>query len=104
MKLIALVFEMVAIAVAAAQAPAQKPKFEAASIKRNLSVERVGGGGRRGDRFALRNATVTALVQYAFRPTDGQLFSRQIIGGPAWIHTDRFDIEAKMGGSIPSVT
>jgi uncharacterized protein (TIGR03435 family) len=95
---------MVAIAVAAAQAPAQKPKFEVASIKRNLSVQRGGGGGRRGDRFALRNATVTALVQYAFRPADGQLLSQQIIGGPEWIHTDRFDIEAKMGGPVPSVT
>jgi uncharacterized protein (TIGR03435 family) len=107
MKLITLLVGMVVIAVAvmdAAQAPAQKPKFEVASIKRNLSLQRGGGGGRRGDRFAFRNATVTALVQYAFRPIDGQLFSQQIIGGPEWTHTDHFDIQAKMGGSIRSVT
>jgi uncharacterized protein (TIGR03435 family) len=89
--------------MAGAQTP-EKPAFEVASIKRNLSPQAGGGGGPRGDRFTLRNVPVTALIQYAFRPAKGQLFSQQIIGGPEWIRTDRFDIEAKMSGSVPSVT
>jgi uncharacterized protein (TIGR03435 family) len=52
----------------------------------------------------MRNVNVTGLIQYAFRQAGGQLFSQQIIGGPEWIRTDRYDIEAKMGGSVPSVT
>jgi uncharacterized protein (TIGR03435 family) len=92
------------ISLSFAQAPAQKPAFEVASIKRNLSRQSGGGGGPRGDRFTLRNVTVRDLIQYAFRPTNDQLFNQQIIGGPEWIQTDRFDIEAKMGGAIPSIT
>lgn len=90
------------------QESAQKAVFEVASIRRNLSPQAGGGGGPRGDRFTLKNVPVTALIQFAFRPANGQangqLFSQQIIGGPEWIRTDRFDIEAKMGGSVPSVT
>ena len=85
-------------------AQSSRLQFEVASIKPNLSLQPGGGGGRRGDRFAMRNASVAGLIQYAFRPAGGQLFSQQIIGGPAWIRTDRYDIEAKMAGSVPSVT
>jgi len=85
-----------------AQTPAPKPSFEVASIK--LSTGAGGGGGPRGDRFTLKNVPVTVLIQYAFRPPNGQLFRQQMIGGPEWIRADRYDIEAKMSGSMPSVT
>lgn len=106
MKLITLVLGMVVIAgSAAAQSPARKPAFEVASIKRNLSPPSGGGGGPRGDRFTMSNVPVIALINYAFRPLpNGQLFRQQMIGGPEWIRTDRYDIEAKMSGSVPSVT
>src|SRR6478609_9824467 len=90
--------------VLTAHAQSSRLQFEVASIKRNLSIQSGGGGGPRGDRFTMRNVSVAGLIQYAFRPTGGQLFSQQIIGGPEWSRTDRYDIEAKMGGSVPSVT
>ena len=88
----------------AAHAQSSRLQFEVASIKRNLSVQSGGGGGPRGDRFAMRNMNVAGLIQYAFRPAGGQLFRQQIIGGPEWSRTDRYDIDAKMSGSVPSIT
>ena len=85
------------------QTPAQKPAFEVASIKRNLSPQAGGGGGPRGDRFVMRNVPLATLVNFAFRPRNGQLFSQQIVGGPDWIRTDRFDVEAKIGDHAASI-
>ena len=81
--------------------PAKKPSFEVVSIKRNLSVQQGGGGGPRGDRFVLTNMTLRQLLNFAYRPQKGNLLNQQIIGGPDWTNTDRFDIEAKSGGTPP---
>jgi uncharacterized protein (TIGR03435 family) len=104
LKIVLLSASAITAIVLTAPAQSSRLQFEVASIKPNLSLQPGGGGGPRGDRFAMRNANVAGLIQYAFRPTGGQLFSQQIIGGPEWIRTDRYDIEAKMSGSVPSVT
>jgi uncharacterized protein (TIGR03435 family) len=102
-----LVLSILATAAAPLQsqtaAPEKKLSFEVASIKRNLSAQDGGGGGPRGDRFVLRNVPVQTLINVAFRPTNGNLLRQQIIGGPDWIRSDRFDIDAKMSGSYPSI-
>jgi bla regulator protein BlaR1 len=41
-------------------------------------------------RFTARNVTLRALIQIAYRLQAGQ-----IVGGPSWINTDRFDVVAK---------
>jgi len=48
------------------------------------------GGGIGGDKFILRNATMVELITAAYG-VDGD----KVIGGPAWLDTDRFDVIAK---------
>ena len=71
--------------------PAATPKFEVASIKRNLSG-RAGWDGFKISRgsFTVANASVEMLMEGAFH-----LQKARITGGPAWFSTDRFDIIAK---------
>jgi uncharacterized protein (TIGR03435 family) len=49
-----------------------------------------------GGRFLATNATVEMLVNTAY-----QLKPHQLIGGPSWITSEHFDIEAKAESSIP---
>ena len=51
-----------------------------------------------GGRMKITNEPVKLLIRAAFR-----LPNAQIVGGPAWLETDRYDIEAKTGrpGKIP---
>ena len=67
-----------------------KPSFEVASVKPNNSGDnRVMFRGN-GGRFTVIGATVRMLIQQAYRVRDFQLS-----GGPGWLGSDRFDIEAK---------
>jgi len=73
---------------------AARPQFEVASVKRNNS----GGQGmrfdNRGGRYSAANASLKFLIQQAYKV---QPF--QIIGAPAWIDSERYDIEAKAEGA-----
>ncbi|HMD34122.1 MAG TPA: M56 family metallopeptidase [Vicinamibacterales bacterium] len=70
------------------------PQFEVASIKPNKSGEpKVQIQTLPGGRFIATNVTVRFLLQYAYG-----LQPSQMIGGPAWLSDDRFDIAAT-GGS-----
>ena len=77
---------------AASSQPANQgplPSFEVVSIKPNRS----GGGMIRLNnspgRFSATNLTPKMLIEYAYNIKDPQLS-----GGPAWIATDHYDIEA----------
>lgn len=95
------VFTVAAFAVAAvslAQAPAtKKPVFDVASIKHNSATE--GGrslGDQPGGRFVASRVTLRRIIQYAYRD------NQQFLGGPDWLDTDRWDIEAKAAeGTVP---
>jgi bla regulator protein blaR1 len=88
-------------AVSAAQlkgqsADSQAQEFEVASVKRNAS----GGnfvqlGGDPGGRFTATNVPLKLLIRQAY-----QLQDSQVVGGPNWINTDRFDIIAKAPGPL----
>ena len=69
--------------------------FEVASIKPNKSASRDRGSGfQPGGRFLARNMTLRGLIAIAYgepRP----LPNFQIVGGPSWVGSDGFDIEAK---------
>src|SRR5262245_32739575 len=75
----------------AAPSPADRPAFDAVSIKPNKS-----GDGRAlqqfqpGGRYVAANVTLGTLIDGAY-----QLRRHQRIGGPDWIDSERFDIEAK---------
>jgi uncharacterized protein (TIGR03435 family) len=70
--------------------------FATASITPTTSGTGEGVGVMRlqpGGGFTATNATLRELVAYAYQrhPFD----RREVIGGPAWIDTDRFDVTAK---------
>jgi uncharacterized protein (TIGR03435 family) len=75
-----------------AQTPAQLPEFEVASIKPNKSHERMYYGLRNAS-LTIRNMTVKGMIQIAYGKRDFQ-----ITGGPAWITSECFDIDAKAEG------
>ena len=49
-----------------------------------------------GGRLTATNITAAALVRFAYDLPDFQ-----IVGGPAWLNTDRFDVVAKAEGDPP---
>jgi bla regulator protein blaR1 len=78
-------------AAQAPQTPAAQPSFEVASIKPNNS-----GDGRvmmqnQPGRFIATNVTLRLLIRNAY-----QLQDFQITGGPGWMASDHFDINAKV--------
>jgi uncharacterized protein (TIGR03435 family) len=77
------------------QAPARIPpdlRFEVASLKPSTGEGR--GGGIRpapgGQRYEATNCPIKLMIQVAYR-----VKADQIVGGPAWLDSDRFDMEAK---------
>ena len=99
---VVLVVAAVAVGVmlVAAPAPAQKPSFEVASIKRSDPNQRGATVQTMlGSRFVARGVSLRSLLTFAYG-----VRTFQIIGGPGWIGTDPWDIEAKAGeGTKPSL-
>jgi uncharacterized protein (TIGR03435 family) len=70
---------------------AQRAAFEVASIKRTDPANyRFVIGVQPGGRLVVNGATLQALIAYAYA-----VRNFQIIGGPSWMTTDRWDIEAR---------
>jgi uncharacterized protein (TIGR03435 family) len=71
-----------------------RPSFEVASIKPNNSSDtRAAFNMQNPGRFSATNVTVRRLIQVAYGIKDFQLS-----GGPSWIGSDRFDINATAEG------
>ncbi|HTS28887.1 MAG TPA: TIGR03435 family protein [Bryobacteraceae bacterium] len=74
--------------------PAQKPPaFDAAEIHASphSSQPFMSGGILRGGRYVLRKATMVDLIRTAYA-----VEADNVVGGPAWLESDRFDITAKI--------
>jgi uncharacterized protein (TIGR03435 family) len=80
------------------QTPAQKPKFEVASIKPDSSGSPASAAFLNG-RFIATNAPLKVLLGLAYR-SNGRPFY-QIIGGPNWIASAGYDVDAKTADSRP---
>jgi uncharacterized protein (TIGR03435 family) len=108
----ALVVPVVVAALAAPRLPAQsssqalagqsppasdgnRPAFEVASIKPNRSGDSRPLIQLRAGRFVATGATARFLIQFAY---DAQDF--QLSGGPSWINSNKYDIDAKEEDSI----
>jgi uncharacterized protein (TIGR03435 family) len=89
---------LLSVAAIALAAHSQSPpvstslKFEVASLKPSEPGGR--GSGVRpapgGERYLATNSTVKSLITVAYR-----IKSDEVTGGPAWIETDRYDMNAK---------
>jgi len=90
-----------------AQAPpstaAPLPSFEVASIKLNhsggFSMHKVTASG-----FRMINLNTRFLIEYAYGhrsiPPYDTLRPSQVMGGPSWINTERYDVDAKVEDTL----
>lgn len=97
-KVVLLVAAIVsAAALLTAQAPAQKPQFEVASIKPNAqSGFSPSSINIAGNRYSATGTTVRRLIMEAYNLRDWQL-----TGGPSWINKDQWDVEAVADDGVP---
>jgi bla regulator protein blaR1 len=79
----------------AAQNPGAKPSFEVSTIKRNTAVQgRSRQGDQPGGRFVANRVTLRTLIGFAYKGG--------IQGGPSWMDSDLWDVEAKAPeGAVP---
>jgi len=92
----------VVVAVFFAGSPrAQSPlAFEVASVKPNNSGDLEQHIFRSATGLTVTNMPARELIRFAYLPR--QPF--QLVGGPSWIGSDRFDMVAKIEGSAPPPT
>ena len=84
-----LLFGVVAVVVAAQE---KNATFEVASVKANKSGDTNGNLRLQpGGRVAATNMPVRPIITFAY-----QLAQYQLVGGPGWLTTDRYDLVAKM--------
>lgn len=99
-KRTARIVAAVGMAILAAPVWAQPPSFEVASVKANHSGDHmVSLMNAPGGRFTAKNVSVKMLIRLAYKVQDFQ-----ITGGPGWIDSERYDIEAKPEGSGPATS
>jgi uncharacterized protein (TIGR03435 family) len=79
---------------AVSQAQDPKPSFEVASVKENKSGGRGQNSKATAGRFSSKNAPLRAIVMNAYEIQQ----QVQLRGGPGWMESVRFDIEAKVPG------
>ncbi len=102
----AILFVIVTVAICAApgvpraraQAAAPAPSFEVVSIKPHAPGNDGMSSSSTATRFTVIGTTTRLLVTDAFDIHDFQL-----IGGPPWLNTDRYDLEAKMEDGAPTL-
>src|SRR5262249_41327676 len=69
------------------------PSFEAASIKPSDPKEDGSSWHSRPGYLVMRNQTLNGLIRIAYH-----LKADQVTGGPKWLDSDRFDLEARAAG------
>jgi uncharacterized protein (TIGR03435 family) len=86
-----------------AQAPpttgAPLPSFEVASIKPNHSGDLMTRVNAPKGRFVATNMTAKTLIAWAYAGISLPLRDDQLSGGPSWISSERYDIDAKLDDS-----
>ena len=96
----ARVFAVLVLALVASRAEGQTsselPAFEVISIKPRIPDAPPGNIPNSPDRFVRPNVTVSGLIEYAYEVRDFQ-----VIGGPGWLRTDRYEVSAKADTAVP---
>jgi uncharacterized protein (TIGR03435 family) len=70
--------------------PSETSTFEVASIKPNASADNGVFFTYQGGRLSAKNVTLRVLIRHSYGVHDSQ-----IMGGPKWMNSDRFDVLAK---------
>lgn len=73
--------------------PASTPAFDVATIKLHEGIVSITGLINRPDGINASAASLTEMIAFAY----GLRSDDQVSGGPAWVKSDRYDMEAKMG-------
>jgi hypothetical protein len=77
------------------------PSFEVASIKQNTSDDRRSFGVQPGGRLVVRNVALKDLIAAAYGMADiPALVPNRILGGPDWIGSERYNIDAKASAEL----
>jgi len=72
-------------------------RFEVASVKPYKGpLTMISSNTEPGGRFVAQQQSLKDLVALAYRVRDSQ-----ILGGPSWIASDRFDVNARAAGELP---
>jgi len=82
-----------ATAVLAAAGFCQTPTFEAASVKPSPEGPGHSGWHTRTGYLVLQNQNLRTMVATAYRLTEDR-----VLGGPKWIDSDRYNVEARAAG------
>jgi uncharacterized protein (TIGR03435 family) len=70
--------------------PTARPAFDAASVRLNRTGERTQSTILPGGRYSATNVPLRMMIRSAYGLQDYQL-----VGGPAWLGTDGYDVNAK---------
>ena len=93
-KLVITMCAAVALAIVG-RAQDKDATFEVATIKANRSGESNGGLQRQpGGRMTATNMPLRPMITYAY-----QIAGYQLVGGPSWMDSARYDVIAKMEGN-----
>jgi uncharacterized protein (TIGR03435 family) len=68
-----------------------RPSFAVASIRPSPPDDNIARRDFRADSFTTEAMTLKQIISYAY----GLSFDQELSGGPGWIRTDKFNIEAK---------
>jgi len=72
-----------------------RQEFEVVSVKLNRSVQRGGSSKLQPGRYSGTHVTLRRMINVAYSP----LLGLQLVGGPDWIDSVGFDVEAKAAGN-----
>lgn len=93
---VAVLFLMSAGLLAQDRSAVDLPAFEVISIKLRTGDTPGGGIPNSPDRFVRPNVTAAQLIEYAY-----EVRGFQVIGGPGWLRSDRFEVSAKAERAAP---
>jgi uncharacterized protein (TIGR03435 family) len=103
MRLFAGMIFLVVLSSAAFGQSAETPSttFEIADVhvSAHHAFPFMSGGTLNGDRFIIRDATIVDLIVAAYGVENDN-----VLGGPSWLETDRFDVIAKAAPNTPPDT
>src|ERR1035437_1068786 len=91
-----MVAALLAVAAQSQQQPAALVEFEIVSVKPGDPANPTSSGHTTPGQLVLRNATLKTLLMNAFRVNE-----YQIAGGPKWIDSAKFNVDAKLPAGSP---